>query len=152
MIELDSYSETFFARLNCLLMHYTELVGDVMSYYKECIAKKNVLSIQVVMVYAMVYGRRYMLIINEALYIIDLKNSLMCTSQLRHYNIEFHDNPYEIEPMTADKSVENEYLTACLKSKGANIFPDTWTSIDRDLNEHKHIILTYPLAWNPDKL
>jgi len=151
-IELDSHADTFVAGRNCLLMHYTERVCDVMPYSDEYQPRNNVPIVQVATGYTSMNGRRYILIINEALYMPELDNSLMNPNQLRHYGIIVQDNPYSTEPMVIEKIGDEEEFIACLKSKGTNIYVDTWTPTDRDLNEYKHIVLTSPMEWNPNEV
>ena len=102
-IELDSYADTFVAGRNFLLIHYTELICDVMSYSDEYVPKNNIPIVQVATGYTTVCGRRYILIFNEALYMPELKHSLMNPNQLRYYGIKVQDNPYSSEPMTVHK-------------------------------------------------
>ena len=39
-----------------------------------------------------------------------------------------------------------------MQSEGTNIFINTWTPTDSDLEEFKHIVLTSPIEWNPCKV
>eukprot|EP00980_Cylindrotheca_fusiformis_P016016 scaffold4712_cov68-Cylindrotheca_fusiformis.AAC.1 len=48
-----------------------------------------------------------------------------------------------------EEDFHEEGFVACLKSEGTNIFIETWTPTDRDLNEHRHIVLTSSNPWNP---
>ena len=73
-IELDSHADTFVAGRNCLVMHYTERVCDVMPYSDEYDPKNNIPIVQVATGYTTVCGRRYILIFNEALYITELEH------------------------------------------------------------------------------
>ena len=60
---------------NCLLMHYTERVCDVMPYSDEYEAKKSVPIVQVATGYTAANGQRTILIVNEALWIPELEHS-----------------------------------------------------------------------------
>ena len=51
-----------------------------------------------------------------------------------------------------EKDDDDESFVACFKSEGTDIFIETWTPTDRDLNECKHIVLTSPIEWNPHKV
>ena len=98
-VELDTHADTFVAGRNCLLMHYTERVCDVMPYSDEYEAKKSVPIAQVATGYTAANGQRTILIVNEALWIPELKHSLMNPNQLRHFGVMVQDNPFSNSPM-----------------------------------------------------
>ena len=50
-VELDTHADTFVAGRNCLLMHFTERVCDVMPYSDEYEAKRGVPIVQVATAY-----------------------------------------------------------------------------------------------------
>ena len=66
----------------------------------------------------------------------------MNPNQLRHFGIEVQDNPYSSSPMVVKKDDKEDDFVACLKSMGTNIYLDTWTPTDADLQEYPHIVLT----------
>ena len=150
--ELDTHADTFVAGRNCLPMHFTERVCDVMPYLDEYEAKKSVPIAQVAMGYTTSSGERYILIVNEALWIPELEVSLMNPNQQRHYGIKVEDNPYDSSPMTIHKDGEDGDFVACLRSDGTDIFINTWTPTHQDLEQYKHIALTSPNEWNPRKV
>ena len=149
--ELDTHA-TFVARRNCLPMHFTERVCDVMPYLDEYEAKKSIPIAQVAMGYTTADGKRYILIINEALWLPELELSLMNPNQLRHYGVQVQDNPYDSSPMTIRKDDDEEGFVACLHSDGTDIFINTWTPTQKDLEQYKHIVLTSPNKWDPRKV
>lgn len=73
----------------------------------------------------------------------------MNPNQLQHYGIEVQDNPYDPHLMLIRKedSDEGDFL-ACLKSQGTNIYIDTWTPTDKDLQEYPQVVLTSPRPWD----
>ena len=73
-VELDTHADTPVAGRNCLLMHFTERVCDVMPYSDEVEAKRGVPIIQVATGYTAANGQRSILIFNEALWIPELDN------------------------------------------------------------------------------
>ena len=148
-VELDTHADTFVAGRNCLLMHYTERVCDVMPYSDEYEAKKSVPIAQVATGYTAANGQRTILIVNEALWIPELEHSLMNPNQLRHFGVMVQDNPYSNSPMVIQKDTNEEEFVACLKSTGTNIYIDTWTPTDRDLQEYPHVVLTSDQLWDP---
>eukprot|EP00980_Cylindrotheca_fusiformis_P016084 scaffold4755_cov108-Cylindrotheca_fusiformis.AAC.1 len=81
----------------------------------------------------------------------DMENSLMNPNQLREFGITVQDNPYDVNPMVIrkDEDENGNGFVACLKSEGTNIFVDTWTPTDRDLEEYRHVVLTASSPWDP---
>ena len=130
-------------------MHYTERVCDVMPYSDEYEAKKSGPIVQVATGYTAAKGQRTILIVNEALWIPELEHSLMTPNQLRHFGVMVQDNPYSNSPMVIQKDTNKEEFVACLKSTGTNIYINTWTPTDRDLQEYPHVVLTSDQLWDP---
>lgn len=151
-IELDTHADCFVAGRNCQVMHYTERVCDVLPYSDDYEARQRVPIVQAATGHTAADGRRFILIANEALWMPDLEHSLMNPNQVRHYGIKVQDNPFVMDPMILEKDDEDEPFVACFKSEGLDIFIETWTPSDRDLNECKHIVLTSPNEWNPQKV
>ena len=151
-VELDTHADTFVAGRNCLLMNYTERVCDVMPYSDEYEAKKSVPIVQVATGYTASNGQRTILIINEALWLPELDNSLMNPNQLRHFGVIVQDNPYSNTPMVIQKDTAEDDFVACLKSAGTNVFLDTWTPTELDLQQYPHVVLTSDQPWDPHSL
>ena len=150
--ELDTHADTFVAGRNCILMHYTERVCDVMPYSDEYEAKVGIPIVQVATGFTSSDGRRYILIFNEALWMPEMDNSLVNPNQLRHFGVEVQDNPYNEEPMVIRKDDDNDGFVACLQSQGTTIFIDTWTPTDRDLAEYPHVVMSSPMPWDPQNV
>ena len=51
--------------------------------------------------------------------------------------------------MIIRKYTKEEEFVACLQSQGTNIFIDTWTPTQQDLQMYPHIVLTSERLWNP---
>ena len=66
-IELDSHADTFVAGRNCLVMHFTERVCDVMPYADNYEPKTGIPIVQAATGYTASSGQRSILIFNEAL-------------------------------------------------------------------------------------
>ena len=73
----------------------------------------------------------------------------MNPNQLRHFGVMVQDNPYSNSPMVIQQDINEEEFVACLKSTGTNIYIDTWTPTDRDLQEYPHVVLTSDQLWDP---
>ena len=95
-----------------------------MPYLDEYEAKTGVPIVQVATGYTNMRGERFILIINEAIWLPKLENSLMNPNQLRDYGIEVEDNPYNGEPMVIRKVGEDDFV-AGFKTKGTNIYINT---------------------------
>ena len=151
-LELDTHADTFVAGRNCTPLHFTERVCDVMPYSDEYAPKQNIPICQVATGYTSAAGQRYILVFNEALWIPELESSLMNPNQLRHYGVTVQDNPFSPQPMVIQKEFDEDNFVGCLKSSGTNIYLDTWTPTDQDLQECHHIVLTSPRQWDPHKI
>jgi len=86
------------------------------------------------------HGRNYVIILNEVLIMPSLDHLLWNPNQMRHFDTEVFDNPYENEP-TRITSLDGE-LAACLQHEGTTIFFDTWIPTEDDLRAYPHIVLT----------
>ena len=117
-MEVDNHADTFVAGRNCLLMNYTERVCDVMPYSDDYEAKEGVPIVQVATGYTNMKGERFILIVNEALWLPSMENSLMNPNQLRDYGVDVEDNPYCGDPMLIWKISEHGDFVAGFKSGG----------------------------------
>ena len=124
-VELDTHTDTFMARRNCMVMNFTERVCNVMPYSDDYEPKKGIPIAQAATGYKAANGARSILIINEALWFPEMENSLMNPNQLRYFGVDIQDNPYHRDPMVIQKDDNKQGFVACLKSQGTNIFIDT---------------------------
>jgi hypothetical protein len=97
--------------------------------------------------YTSTTGFNYILIFPEDLYMPKLTHSLFNPNQLRHFGTKVQDNPYNPKPMSV--STFNDSFTACLQSKGTDIYLTTWAPTQADLESYPHIVLCSSKAWNP---
>ena len=151
-MELDSHADTFVAGRNCMLMHYTERVCDVMPYSDDYAAKTGVPIVQVATGYTNAAGERFILIINEAIWMPYMTHSLANPNQFRDYGTKVQDNPYDGRPMTIEAQYEGLDFIECLRLQGTNIFLDTWTPSPQDLSQYPRVVLTSPKPWDPDQV
>ena len=132
-VEMDSHADTFIAGRNCLLMHYTERVCDVMPYSEDYEAKTAVPIVQVATGFTNAAGERFILIVNEAIWMPEMENSLANPNQLRDYGTEVQDNPYAEDPMVVRADYDGNDFVACLRSQGTVVYLNTWTPTHKDL-------------------
>lgn len=72
--------------------------------------------------YTNTHGVRFVLVVNEAIWMPELNNLLMNPNQLREYGVEVQDNPYHKDPMVIKKEHGDDgAFIACLRSEGTNI-------------------------------
>ena len=134
-VELDSHADTFVAGRNCILMHYTERVCDVMPYSDEYESKTSVPIVKAATGFTSLNGMRYILVFNEAIWMPNLQCSLMNPNQLRDYGVKVQDNPYHKDPMLirCDSDNYHDGFVACLRTDGTTIYIDTWTTRNSDV-------------------
>ena len=146
-VEADSHADTFVAGKNCVPLHYTERTCDVQPYSDDYAPMTNVPIITAATGYTSASGLNYILVFPEALYMPKLSHSLFNPNQLRHFGTKVQDNPYDSKPMSL--SAPDESFTACLQSKGTDIYLTTWAPSQSDLASYPHIALCSSQAWNP---
>jgi len=146
-VEVDSHADSFVAGKNCIPMHYTERSCDVQPYSDDYAPVKNVPIVTAATGYTSANGLNYILIFPEALYLPNLEHSLFNPNQLRHFGTTVQDNPYDTTPMHI--TTNDGGFTACLKSKGTDIFITTWAPTQMEIEMYPHITLCSATHWNP---
>ena len=132
-------------------MSHSERLCDVMPCSDDYEAKTGAPAVQVATGHTNMRGERFILTINEDVWLPNLENSLMNPNQLRDCGIDVNDNPHNGEPMTIRKIGDDDFV-AGFKMKGTNVCVDTWTPTNADLEECPQIVLTSPHEWNPHKV
>jgi hypothetical protein len=145
--EADSHADTFVAGKNCVPINYTERLCDVQPYSKDYAPVKNVPIITAATGFTAATGMNYILIFPEALYMPTLEHSLFNPNQLRQFGTIVQDNPYSREPVRVI-SPDGDF-TACLQSKGTDIYIKTWAPSQVDLESYPHVTLSSSAPWNP---
>ena len=97
-------------------------------------------------------GRNYIWVFREALYMPNMRHTLINLNQCRHFrekkvqdNLDHKNWPMLIE------SPDGEFA-ACLQSIGTVMFLDNWFPTQGDLNSYPHIELTSRQHCNPHKI
>ena len=97
------------------------------------------------------YGRNYILVFHEALYMPDIRHTLINPNQCRHFWEKVQDNPYHEDwPMWIESP--NGEFAACLKSIGTVMLLDTWFPTQGDLKSYPHIESTPRQDWYPHNI
>ena len=84
-IELDSHTDTTGAGNIFTILAYTDLKCNVAQYSDEYVTVMGVLIVYVATGYTTVYGRNFILVLNEYLYMTNLPHSLVNQNQLRNF-------------------------------------------------------------------
>jgi hypothetical protein len=120
-------------------MHYTERNCNVQPYSDDYAPVKNVPIVTAATGYTSATGLNYILIFPEALYLPTLGHSLFNPNQLRQFGTIVQDNPYDTTPMHI--TTNDGGFTACLQSKGTDIFITTWATTQLEMDAYPHITL-----------
>ena len=83
-------------------------------------------------------GRNYILVLHEALYMTNMRHTLINPKQCRHFGAKLQDNPYHEDCPMSIESPDGEF-SACLQSVGTVMFLYTWFPAQGDLESYPHI-------------
>jgi len=147
--EFDSHADTCALGCNFVPLSYTGRVCDVSPYNADkggC--EKNVPIVTGATAYTcQTSGQTFILVINEGLWFgHKLSHSLLNQNQLRYHGITVHDNPFDRQ---TPLSIEHPELIIPLLTSGTNIFLDTRTPTQNELDSCPHLHLTSEAEWNP---
>jgi hypothetical protein len=149
-LETDSHADSFVAGKNCIPLHYTERSCDVHPYSNEYAPVKNVPIVTAATGYTSSNGLNYILVFPEALYLPNLGHSLFNPNQLCHFGTKVQDNPYDSTPMSI--TTHDNAFTACLQSKGTDIFLTTWAPTQLDLEPPCNALFFTPVESSRDQI
>jgi hypothetical protein len=147
--ELDTHADTCALGANFVPLFFTGRVCDVSPYNSNHYeSEKDVPIISGGMAYTcQESGQTYILVINEGLWLgTKMEHSLLNPNQLRFNGISVQDNPFDT---TTPLSIEHDDITIPLPILGTNIFLNTHTPTQRELDSCPHIHLTSDADWNP---
>lgn len=140
--ELDTHADTCALGANFVPLFFTGRVCDVSPYNSNHYeAEKNVPIISGGTAYTcQESGQTYILVINEGLWLgTKMEHSLLNPNQLRFNGISVQDNPFDT---TTPLSIEHDDVTIPLSILGTNIFLNTHTPTQHELDSCPHIHLT----------
>ena len=147
--ELDSHADTIVAGKNCIVFSYTGKECSVVLYQEGCDLTDNVPIANVATAWqSPENGEIFTLIFHEALWMGSLMdNSLINLNQLRHYGVNFQDDPTSNRPLSFISW--NGDFTMPLHQEGTILYFDTHTPIQKELDTCPHINLSSRHTWNP---
>jgi hypothetical protein len=147
--EFDSHADTCALGKNFIPIAYTGRVCDVSAYNPDQGQKeKDVPIISGATAYTcQKSGQTFILVVNEGLWFGEkLHHSLLNQNQLRYHGVPVWDNPFD---PTRPISIEHSELTIPLLISGTNIFLETRTPTQHELDNCPHLHLTSDMEWNP---
>ena len=147
--ELDTHADTCALGRNFVPLSYTGRACDVSPYNSDVYeSEKDVPIISGATAYTCQNsGQTYILVIHEGLWLgPKLRHSLLNPNQLRFNGVSVFDNPFDINTTL---SIEHDDTTIPLKLSGTNIFLDTRTPTQHELDTCPHLHLTCETEWNP---
>jgi len=147
--ELDTHADTCALGANFTPLLFTGRVCDVSPYNSNHYeSEKDVPIISGGTAYTcQESGQTYILIINEGLWLRPkMQHSLLNPNQLRFHGVSVHDNPFDAHnPL----SIKHDDIAIPLSITGTNIFLNTHTPSQHELDTCPHIHLTSKAEWNP---
>jgi hypothetical protein len=109
---LDSHADSCVARANFVVVEYTSKTVDVFGYFKELHSIEGIPIATVGTVWTQpTTGDSYLLVINQCvLFGPRLKNSLICSNQLRAHGVVVHDTPTQFDPKSKHAIIYHDLI------------------------------------------
>ena len=123
--ELYSHVDITVAGKNCAIIKYTDKSCDVAPFSEKYIPMKDILIVSEATGFTLANGINYILVLREALYMPNMRHTLINPNQCRHFGAKVQDNPYHKDCSMSIDSPDREF-SACLQSFGTVMFLDTW--------------------------
>ncbi len=147
--ELDSHADTCALGSNFVPLFFTGRACDVSPYNADSYEPERDVPIicGATAWTCQESGQTYILVVNEGLWFGDkLQHTLLNPNQLQYSGVLVADNPFNpVEPL----SIIHDDVTIPLSISGTNIFIETTTPTQSELDHCPHIHLTCDSKWNP---
>ena len=92
--ELDSHADTTTAGKKFSIIKYTDQSFYVAPFSEKYTPMKDILIVSEATEFTSENGRNYILVFHEALYMPDMRHTLINPNQCRHFGAKVQDNPY----------------------------------------------------------
>jgi len=153
-MELDSHADTCTIGSNCKIIAYTNKNCQVSPYHPKYKPIDNVPIVQAAATYVHPEtGHKYILVINQALYLKDLPNTLISPNQLRAHSIVVDDCPKHLAPIPSAAThsiyIPQLELRLPLQLKGVLSYLPVHYPSEEELTSCPWIELTSDAEWNP---
>ena len=148
-MEMDTHADTCVLGINFVILEYSGRVCDVYPYSQDYEAIKDIPIVRgATAVQDQDTGETYILVINEGLWYGNrMHHSLINPNQLRHFQIDVCDNPYDKGGMHITDPVSK--VSIPLLSKGTIVYADSHAPSEKELQTCHHVVITSPGNWNP---
>jgi hypothetical protein len=139
---MDTHADTCVSGINFIALEYSGRVCNVYPYSQEYDAVKDVRIVRgATAVQDQDTGETYIMTINEGLwYGNQMNHSLINPNQLRHFQINVCDSPFDKRGMHITDPVTN--ISIHLLIKGTIIYADSHAPSDQELQICCHVVLT----------
>ena len=92
--ELENHADTTLEGKNCAIIKYTDWSCDVAPFSDKYTPMKDILIVSAATGFTSANSRNYILVFHEALYMPDMRHTLINPNQFRHFGANVKDNPY----------------------------------------------------------
>ena len=146
--EADTNADTCCLGANFIPISFTNRTADVYPYDDSYEPAHNIPIVSGATAFDHPDGNTYILIFNESLYYgTKLKHSLINPNQIRHFGLDFWDNPFdEYHNLEINTHMS---LIIPLQRHGTKISFETRSPTPQELQSCKHIHMTNDIPWNP---
>ena len=128
------------------MVHYIHRMCDMYSYSDEYETVKGVPDAHEDTGYTKKTWDNFILILNKALWMPNLRHSVINPNQLCHNDVDVQDNPYTKDPMVIQRHEDN--FTAYIEYTGTNTHLTTWNPTTDDMNKFPHVVLSSSNPWD----
>lgn len=145
-MEMDTHADTCVLGINFVILEYSGRVCDVYPYSQDYEAIKDIPIVRgATAVQDQDTGETYILVINEGLWYGNrMHHSLINPNQLRHFQIDVCDNPYDKGGMHITDPVSK--VSIPLLSKGTIVYADSHAPSEKELQTCHHVVIKLPQA------
>ena len=149
--EADTNADTCCLGTNFIPLSFTQRVADVFPYDESAEPITNVPIVTGATAWTdMSTNETYILVFHESLYYgSKLSHSLINTNQLRHFGVEFWDNPFD---PNHDLSIVHDDVMIPLDYHGTKLRFESRVPTQYELTHCVHIHMTDVNPWNPDSV
>ena len=101
--ELDSHADTTVEGKNCAIIKYTDCSCEVAPFSEKYTPIKDIPIVSVATGFTSENSINYILVFHEALYMPDMRHSLINLNQCRHFGAKVQNKPYHEDcPMSIE--------------------------------------------------
>ena len=148
--KLDSHTYKTIEGKKCTIIKYMDWSCDVSPFSEKLTPMKDIPIVSAATGFTLANSRNYILVFHEALYMNNMRHTLINTNQCRHFGEKVQDNPYHEDCLMSIESPDKEFA-ACLHSVGNVMLLYTWFPMQVELKSYPHIELPSCQHWSPQK-